>query len=143
MRVFKAVSVIIGLLLLAVALVAAAYGAITGSVFGLFDFDVILGFFAGVTAEQVVFGILVLLFWLIPDLGLRFYNFLKDAWKLEDEQAHDFLFAVSFGLAAVAMLVTGTLQLEGLDFTITNILAVGSSIWALSQVAYKRLFPQP
>ena len=141
MKVFKAALVIFALLLTAVVLVAAAWGAITGEVFGLFDFDVILSFFAGFSGEQVIFGVFVVLFWLIPGLGLKFYNYLKDKWKLKDEQAHDFLFAVSFILSAIALLITGTLELSGLEFNLANLLTTGASVWALSQIAFKRLYP--
>ena len=141
MKVFKAALVIFALLLTAVVLVAAAWGAITGEVFGLFDFDVILNFFTGFSGEQVIFGIFVVLFWLVPGLGLKFYDFLKNKWGLKDKQAHDFLFAVSFALAAISLLVTGTLELSGLEFNVANLLTIGASIWALSQVAFKRLYP--
>lgn len=141
MRVTKAISVIVALLALAVVLVAAVYGAIMGDVFGLFSFEVITAFFVGFAGEQVVFGIILLLFWLIPGIGLKLYNYLKDKWGFEDEAAHDFLFAVSFALSAISLLVTGTLELSGLEFNLANVMSTGLVIWGLSQLAFKRLYP--
>jgi len=139
--VFKAVLVVLGLLTVAAVFVGAVVGAITGDVFGLFSFAVITTFFAGVSAEQVIFAVVVVLFWLIPNFGLALYDWLKNRWGFIDDQAHDFLFAVSFVLSAIALLVTGTLELSGLEFNIANLLTTGASIWALSQVAFKRLYP--
>ena len=141
MRTTKAVLVILGLLLLVAVLVAVVYGAIVGDVFGLFSFEVITAFFVGFTGEQVIFGIILILFWLIPGFGLTFYNFLKDKWAFEDDQAHDFLFAVSFALSAISLLVTGTLELSGLEFNLANVMSTGLVIWGLSQLAFKRLYP--
>ncbi len=139
--VFKAFSIIVALLALAAVLGAAVWGAITGDVFGLFNFEVITSFFAGFSGEQIAFGILVVLFWVIPGLGLKFYNYIKNIWGFEDKQAHDFLFAVSFALSAISLLVTGTLELSGLEFNLANVLTTGASVWALSQLAFKRLYP--
>ena len=139
--VFRAVLIIVALLALAVVLVAVAFGAITGDVFGLFSFEVITSFFVGFSGEQIAFGILVVLFWVIPGLGLKFYNYIKNIWGFEDKQAHDFLFAVSFALSAISLLVTGTLELSGLEFNLANFLTTGASIWALSQITFKRLYP--
>ena len=116
-------------------------GSLTGNVFGFLDWGIVLAFFDGVTPEQAVFGILTVAFWLVPGFGKKLYNYLKTKWGLQDEQAHDFLFAISYVLSFVAMLVTGALQLEGLEFNVINIAALGTANWGLSQLVYKRIFP--
>lgn len=141
MRTVGASLIVIGLLLLVVFVVAMIYGAITGDVFGLISFAAVTGFFVGVSAEQVVFGIVILLFTLVPNFGLEFFNLLKENWGFVDQQAHDFIFAVCYIISAIALLVTDTLSLDGLEFTIQTVFAVGTSIYGLSQLAFKRLYP--
>ena len=141
MRVAKAAGFIFGALLLVVVLVVVIYGAIMGDVFGLFDFAVIVGFFGGFSGEQVIMGIIVLLFTLVPQFGLAFFNWLKQKFQLVDEQAHDLVFVVCYLFSAIALLVTGTLDLSGLEFTLANFLTIGTSIYGLSQLAFKRIFP--
>lgn len=141
MRTVGASLIVIGLLLLAVLVVGIVYGAITGDVFGLISFAAITGFFVNWGAEKVVFGIVVLLFTLVPNFGLEFFNRLKEYWGFADKQAHDFIFVVCFVLSAISLLVTGTLELSGLEFTLDNFATVGLSIYGLSQLAYKRLYP--
>ena len=142
MRTVGASLIVIGLLLLVVFVVAMIYGAITGDVFGLISFAAVTGFFVGVSAEQVVFGIVILLFTLVPNFGLEFFNLLKERWGFVDKQAHDFIFAVCYIISAIALLVTDTLDLNGLEFTIQTVFAVGTSIYGLSQLAFKRLYPK-
>lgn len=141
MKVAKASSIIITLLLLAVVLVATAFGAITGDVFGLFSFEVVTNFFVGFSGEQIIFAIIVALFTLVPNFGLTFFNWLKDKWGFIDKQAHSFILAVCFALSAIALLVTGSLELSGLEFNLANLLTTSLSVYGLSQLAYKRLFP--
>ena len=141
MRVVKASLQILGLLLLVVMIVAVVVGAITGDVFGLFAFSVITGFFAGHSGEQVLMGIIVVLFTLVPQFGLTFFNWLKKRFQMVDEQAHDLIFVFCYIISAIALLVTGTLDISGLDFTLTNFLAIGMSIYGLSQLAFKRIWP--
>ena len=141
MRVTKAALLIIGLLLMIVALVAVVYGAIVGDVFGLFSFTLIVGFFSGFTGEQLIVGTVILLFTLVPQFGLTFFNWLKRKFQLVDKQAHDLIFVVCYIFSAIALLVTGTLDLSGLEFTLANVMVAGTSIYGLSQLAFKRLFP--
>jgi hypothetical protein len=143
MRVAKASLIVIGLLLLIVALVAVVYGAIVGDVFGLFSFALVVGFFSGFTGEKLIVGIIVLLFTLVPQFGLTFFNWLKIKFQLVDKQAHDLIFVVCYIISAIALLVTGTLDLTGLEFSLANFLTIGTSIYGLSQLAFKRLFPKP
>ena len=141
MRVTKASFSILAALLLIVVLVAVVYGAIAGDVFGLFDFAVIVGFFGGFSGEQVIMGVLVLVFTLVPQFGITFFNWLKRKFQLIDEQAHDMIFIVCYIFSAIALLITGSLDLAGLEFTLANLLMIGTSIYGLSQLAFKRIFP--
>lgn len=140
MRTAKTVLIFLLIVLLVAAFIISLVGAITGSVFGLFDWAVVLAFFEGVTAEQLitiaVTGILAL--W--PKAFVSFFNWLKNMAGLADAQANDFIFVLSFLIAGVAMFVTGSLELAGLDFKLTNILLIGGEIYGLSQIAYKRWF---
>ena len=140
MRVFKASLSVLLLLLMVVVVVAVVYGAIVGDVFGLFDFDVIVGFFGGFSGEQVIVGIIVVLFTLVPQFGLSFFNWLKRKFQMIDKQAHDLIFVVCYIFSATCLLVTGTLDLSGLEFTLANFLTIGTSIYGLSQLAFKRIF---
>ena len=141
MKVVKASLQILGLLLLVVMIVAVLVGAITGDVFGLFAFSVIVGFFSGFSGEQVVMGLIVMLFTLVPQFGLTFFNWLKKRFQMVDKQAHDLIFVVCYIFTAICLLVTGTLDLSGLEFTLANFLTIGTSIYGLSQLAFKRIWP--
>ena len=140
-QILKAILVIFAIGLLVGLAIAAIVGALTGNVFGFLEWDVVLGFFEGVTAEQAIFALLTVVFWLVPEFGKKLYNYLKTKWGLADDQAHDFLFAISFILSAIAMLVTGALQLDGLEFNAINVVTLGAANWGLSQLVYKRLYP--
>lgn len=140
MKAFKSVLIIAFLVLLVVAFVAAVVGAVTGEVFGLFDFEVIEGFFVGIGGEELITGVIVAAITLVPQLGMNFLNWLKNKFGLEDEPAHDFIFVVLFLFSGVGLLVTGTLDIAGMAFTLENLITTGLSIYGLSQLAYNRLW---
>mgnify|MGYP006282022121 CR=1 FL=1 len=142
MRTFKTVLVFLAIALLVIAFVVGLVGAITGSVFGLFDFAVITSFFEGVTAEQLLTVAITGLLSLWPKAFVTFFNWLKNMAGLEDEQANDFVLVLAFLVAGTVMFITGTLDLNGLEFKFTNIMLIGGEIYTFTQVAYKRWFKQ-
>lgn len=139
MRVFRASIIVLVLALLAVAFVGLIYGAVVGDVFGLFSYDVIVNFFSGYTGEEVAFGMVVAIFTLVPNFGVAFLSWLKNLFGLSDKQAHDFIFVVSFIISGIALLVTGSLEVAGLEFTLRNLGSTGLVIYGLSQLIYNRI----
>ena len=103
--------------------------------------EAVMGFFDGFTAEALIGLVVSALFSLIPNFGVAFFNFIKKAFKVEDIWAYRVIMVFAFVISAVALLVTGGLHLAGLDFTLTNVLAVWGVILALATDTYKRLQP--
>lgn len=124
----------IGLVLLAVAGLAVA-GSIIGESFE--PWQVVLGFFEGYTPEQIILGAVLGILTIIPGAGTKVLNWLKESAGLTGNKANTFIVFCSACFAAVALLITGTLNLEGVNFNLANIVAYGSLIYTLSQVAYK------
>lgn len=94
-------------------------------------------FFVGYTWEQLVGMALALLFGLFP--GVNLFQKLKDWLGVQDQAANYMVIGASILLTVAAMLVTGTLDFAGFEFTLENILAYGSYVYIGSQIAYQRL----
>ena len=138
MKLLKAILMCLLVTLLIVAVVGLIWGAITGSVFGLFEYSLITGFFAGVTAEQLLTYLGVGIVAIVPNLGPTLFNWLKETFGLEGDAAHYFVIALSFLITSIALFVTGSLKLDGLTLTFNNLFAIAGEIYLLSQISYKK-----
>jgi len=133
---------LVALILIAM-LVLSVIGAISGNMFGLFSWEVITAFFTGFTAEQIILFLVVGVITYAPGLGTKLLNYLKDAAGLTDLAAHRFIVVMIMLISATVLLVTGSMNLNGLEFTLANLAALIGEVYLLSQLAYKRWFPKP
>lgn len=83
----------------------------------------------------------VALFTLWPKLGVNLFGWLKDKLKLDGHKAHLMVVGFSYLLTVLAMWATNQFDLVDFDLTLTNIIAVGSSVAVGAEWTYKRLKP--
>ena len=98
-------------------------------------------FFEGFTSEQLIGMIIAVIFGITQGFfeGASVFTLLKNVTGWEDEAAHWAVTIICFLLSAVALFVTGEIGLDGLDLTLMNLIAIGTAIYAPSQLAYQRL----
>lgn len=142
MKTFKTLTIVLGVCLVAALFVTSLYGAFMGSVFGLFSWEVVLNFFEGFTAEQLIGAIAIGLAALVPQLVPTLLNWLKSVVGLEDKSAHWFVLAVIFMLSGILLLTTGTLQIAGLEFTLANLMWFIGEVYLLTQISYKQFLQE-
>lgn len=95
----------------------------------------IVEFFAGFTWEQLIGMLLAVLFGIFP--GVNLFQWLKDKFGVEGQSANYLVIALSIVVTTIAMLVTGSLDLEGFEFSLANILELAGFVYAGSQIAYQ------
>ena len=95
----------------------------------------LLEFFAGYTWEQLIAMLLAVLFGIFP--GVNLFEWLKVKFGLEGQAANYLVIALSVIVTTDAMLVTGSLDLAGFEFSLANILELAGFVYAGSQIAYQ------
>lgn len=68
--------------------------------------------------------------------GASLFSLLKKWLKVEDQQANLMVFTVSMVIAIGALYFTGTFS-TSVDFTLEMVLALGSTVYAMSQKGFK------
>lgn len=133
---------LVALILIAI-LVLSVIGAISGNMFGLFGWEVVTNFFLGLTAEQIILFLVAGVLTYAPGFGTKLLNYLKDAAGLSDLVAHRFIVFMIMLISATVLIVTGSMNLNGLEFNVVNLATLVGEVYLLSQLAYKRWFPKP
>lgn len=136
MNKFQIIVIFIGLLLVALAGLA-IWGSIAGADFA--PWQAVLGFFDGFTAEQVIVGAILGLLAIVPGFGVKALEWLKNKAGLSGNAAYMFIMVCVYAFTAIVLLVTGTVELAGVQFNLANLLGYGSMMVAFTQIAYKRL----
>lgn len=101
----------------------------------------IVPFFEGYSAEMLVMTAGVAVVFLIPKAGVRFLNWTKSVFKVEDLEAHKLIIIILTGGSALLLAVTSAFA-DGISFTFGNLIFFTTEAYLLSQVAYKHLFKE-
>lgn len=133
---------LVALILVAI-LVLAVMGAVQGNLFGLFNWEVIINFFSGFTAEQIILFCVMGVVTYAPGFGTKLLNYLKNAAGLTSSVAHRFIVVMIMLISATVLIITGSMDINGLEFNLANLVALIGEVYLLSQLAYKRWFPKP